>query len=191
MISFVSIRNNSLAYYYTLQFDTILFTNRASYRMYTQKESRQRQTLCYYNYRKSYAITFCISIKATKCILTQCMTRSLLPLATFKKSILHYKSTYVQQFLYYESHSSYPNTVQKDCTVVVYCTKVRQRDVGMGKGGMKFLKFHGGVASEILLVMRNEEPRDRRSVQPNKNPNSVGCRDDLRRIRDREETFSR
>lgn len=56
---------------------------------------------------------------------------------------------------------------------------------------MKFLKFHGGVASEILLVKRNEEPRDRRSVQPNKNPNSVDCRDDLRRIRDREETFSR
>lgn len=118
MISFISIRNNSLAYYYTLQFYTILFTNRASYRLYTQKESRQRQTLCYYNYRKSYATSFCISIKATKCILTQCMTRSLLPLATFKKSILYYKSTYVQQFLYYESHSSYPNTVQKDCTVV-------------------------------------------------------------------------
>lgn len=155
--------------------------------MYTQKESRQRQTLCYYNYRKSYATTFCVSIKATKCILTQCMTRSLLPLATFKKSILYYKSTYVQQFLYYESHTSYPNTVQKDYC----CSKCANERSEWGRGDIKFLKFHGGVASEILLVKRNEEPRDRRNVQPNKNPNSVGCRDDLRRIRGREETFSR
>lgn len=81
----------------------------------------------------------------------------------------------------------FKKTVLSLCTVLKCVNEMSE----WGRGGMKFLKFHGGVASEILLVMRNEEPRDRRSVQPNKNPNSVGCRDDLRRIRDREETFSR
>lgn len=40
-------------------------------------------------------------------------------------------------------------------------------------------------------MVKQNGSRTRRSVQPNKNPNSVGCRDDLRRIRDREATFSR